>query len=245
MTRVIGYCDHWSVAPGDTVRFMASCLDGDSYEAQIVRLKQPDAGPLATRFAPEPVGAPCNGRHAGRRQAIRVGSLAVVAAHPALAPAGSFTLASYLMPTTPTKGRQAIMGTWCEATQTGFGLEIDAGGALSFRIGAGPDRVASVSTEASLSVRRWHFVAASFDAAAGALTIWQEPLAGNGFHAEASVVASAATTLRPAAGQALRFAAWSSGPVAGPAGSGGLGFACHFNGRIDSGHQEPTWRRPL
>jgi N,N-dimethylformamidase len=154
MTGVMGYCDHWSVAPGDTVRFMVSCLGGDSYEAQIVRLKQPDAGPLATRFAPEPVDAPCNGRHAGRRQAIPVGSLAVVPAHPALAPSGSFTLATYLMPTTPAKGRQAIMGTWCEATQVGFGLEIDAGGALSFRIGAGPDRVASVSTGTSLGAPR-------------------------------------------------------------------------------------------
>ncbi len=78
MKRVMGYCDRWSVAPGETVRFMVSCLEGDRYNAQIVRLKQPDAGPLATPFAPEPVDAPCNGSHAGRRQAIPIGSLAAV-----------------------------------------------------------------------------------------------------------------------------------------------------------------------
>ena len=52
MTRVMAYADPWSVAPGETVRFMVSCIDGDRYTAQIVRLKQPEAGPLATPFAP-------------------------------------------------------------------------------------------------------------------------------------------------------------------------------------------------
>lgn len=234
MTGIMGYCDRWSAAPGDTVRFMVSCLDGGSYEAQIVRLKQPDAGPLATRFAPEPVDAPCNGGHAGRRQPIPVGSLAVVPAHPALAPPGSFTLATYLMPTTPAKGRQAIMGTWCEATQTGFGLEIDASGALSFRIGAGPGQVASVSSGATLNARRWYFAAASFDAATGMMTIRQEALASHGFHVETAGVATATTVLRPVSIGPLSFAAWSAGPVVGPACWGGLDFTCHFNGRIDS-----------
>ena len=64
--RVMGYCDRWSVAPGDTVRFMVSCLDTDRYDVAIVRLKQPDAGPLATPFAPEPIDAPCNGTRPGR-----------------------------------------------------------------------------------------------------------------------------------------------------------------------------------
>src|SRR5690242_16431086 len=137
MKRVTGYPDRWSVAPGETVRFMVSCLDGDRYEAQIVQLKQPDAGPLATPFAPMPVAAPCNGPHTGRRQTIPIGSLAVVPAHPAHAITGSFTIAAYVWPTTPSKGRQAIIGTWSEATQTGYGLEIDASGALTVRIGSG------------------------------------------------------------------------------------------------------------
>ena len=82
MSAVMGYCDNWSVAPGDTISFKVSCLDTSRYEARIVRLKQPDAGPLATPFAPEPVDAPCNGQHDGRFQRIPCGSLAVVPAHP-------------------------------------------------------------------------------------------------------------------------------------------------------------------
>src|SRR6516162_4607575 len=106
MTRVMAYADPWSVAPGETVRFMVSCIGGDRYTVQIVRLKQPEAGPLATPFAPELVEAPCNGAHLGRRQAIPIGSLAVVAANRALVVAGSFTVFAYVFPTTPKKGRQ-------------------------------------------------------------------------------------------------------------------------------------------
>ena len=85
MTRLMAYADPWSVVPGETVRFMVSCIGSDRYTGQIVRLRQPEAGPLATPFAPEPVEAPCNGVHAGRQQTIPIGSLAVVPAHAALA----------------------------------------------------------------------------------------------------------------------------------------------------------------
>ena len=40
----MGYGDRRSVAPGDTIRFMVSCLDGGNYDTRIVRLKQPEAG---------------------------------------------------------------------------------------------------------------------------------------------------------------------------------------------------------
>src|SRR5579872_6332754 len=234
MKRVMGYPDRWSVAPGETVRFMVSCLDGERYDAQIVQLKQPDAGPLATPFAPMPVAAPCNGTHPGRRQTIPIGSLAVVSAHEALALTGSFTVAAYVWPTTPAKGRQAIMGTWSDATQSGFGIEIDAQGALTVRIGAGAGRVAELSSRAPLSTRRWYLAAVAFDAERGTLTLWQEPLSAHDFHPERAAVVTAPATVRPAgASQPLTFAAWSTGTAHGPSAWGGLGFACHFNGRID------------
>jgi N,N-dimethylformamidase len=234
MTKVMGYSDRWSVAAGETVRFMVSCLEGDRYTAEIVRLKQPDAGPLATKFAPEPVDAPCNGTHTGRYQQIPAGSLAVVPQHSALTPPGSFTLTTWLFATTPAKARQAIMGTWREDTQTGFGLEIDATGTLTFRCGAGPGRVTTVSTQHPLTARRWYFIAASFDAAAGTISVRQEPVPRHLFHTETAATASTATSVRPTAGGPLTFAAWSTGPQSGPSAWGGLGFTCHFNGRIDS-----------
>jgi len=234
MTRIMAYGDRWSVAPGETARFMVSCLGGDRYDAEIVRLKQPDAGPLATPFAPEPVDAPCNGAHAGRYQSIPVGSLAVVPPHAALGLSGSFSLMAYVFPTTPAKGRQAIMGTWSEADQTGYGLEIDAGGALAVRIGAGPGRVTSLSSGVALSERRWYLAVAALDAESGTVTLRQEPLTDHDFHLERPVTVTAATDVRPVSSAGpFTFAAWSNGPANGPSAWGGHGFACHFNGRID------------
>src|SRR5262249_15662178 len=136
---------------------------------------------------------------------------------------------------TPDKGRQAIMGTWSEADETGYGLEIGADGALAFRIGAGRGRVASVSSGLPLRRQRWYLVAAAFDAASGTVTLWQEPLTFHDFHTERPVVVAQTLAVRPGgvAGP-LTFAAWSTGPATGPSAWGVLGFACHFNGRIDS-----------
>jgi N,N-dimethylformamidase len=232
MMRVMAYADRWSVAPGETVRFMVSCIGGVRYTAQIVRLKQPEAGPLATPFAPEPVAAPCNGIHAGRRQTIPIGSFAVVPAHAALAILGSFTLCAYVLPTTPKKGRQAIMGTWCEQEQMGYGLEIGDDGALALRIGSG--RGVCVISSGVPMRRRWYLAAAAYDAERGTATLWQEPLSRHEFHTERPVVIRASALSPAAEATPLSFAAWRNGPAAGPSAWGGLAFAQHFNGRIDA-----------
>lgn len=229
MKRVMGYCDRWSCAPGETVRFMVSTIDADGYEAQLVRLKQPDAGPQATKFAPEKIAAPFNGPHAGRHQPIPAGGLAAVPAHPAFAPAGSFTLAAYVYPTTPGKGRQALLGTWCEAGKAGFGLEIDAAGGLAFRAGG-----AVVATGQPFLAKRWYLVAAAFDAAAGTVTLWQEPIAAHDFHPDRAISVTGAAPAPGGGARPFTFAAWANGPAQGPSCWGGLGFARHYNGRIDS-----------
>ncbi|MEA2741430.1 MAG: hypothetical protein QOH05_4737 [Acetobacteraceae bacterium] len=233
MGRIMGYGDRWSVAPGDTIRFMVSCLDGGDYEARVVRLEQPDAGPLATPFAPKPVDAPCNGTYAGRTQSIPIGSLAVVPPHRALSGMGGLTLIAYVWPTTPGRGRQAIMGTWCEATRTGYGLELDQAGSLVLRVGTAAG-VATLATAVPLLAERWYRIVCTIDAATGALTLSQAPVGGNGFHAERSVsVTGQAAPGRLESRGPLTFGAWQAGPADGPSCWGGLAFTQHFNGRID------------
>jgi len=227
MNRVMGYADKWSVAPGETVRFMVSCLGSSSYDAEIVRLKQPDAGPLATKFAPEPMAAPCNGTHAGMHQPIPIGSFGVVPAVPALA--GGFTMMAYVMPTLPEKGRQAIMGTWDEAAKAGVGLEVDADGTAWMRVNG-----FALSSGAKLSARRWYLLAASYDAATGEALLWQEPVSQHDFHPEVAVcVRGNAGAGVAVASSPLTFAAWRAGTTDGPSPWGGLAFGGHFNGRID------------
>ena len=45
MTTLMAYADAISVRPGDTIGFKVSCDGADRYNARIVRLLSPEAGP--------------------------------------------------------------------------------------------------------------------------------------------------------------------------------------------------------
>jgi hypothetical protein len=79
MTAILGYCDSISAAPGETVRFMASCHGADACEVGVVRPVNPEAGPQATPFRTEPVAAEANRTCPGRSQTIHAGSHELVA----------------------------------------------------------------------------------------------------------------------------------------------------------------------
>ncbi len=234
MTVLMAYCDRWSARPGDTVRFMVSCKGAARYEARLVRLKQPSAGPLATPFAPEPVAAACNGSYPARWQPIPIGSFVGVPAHPAIARLEGFTVSVRVWPTTPGRGRQALFGTWCEEASTGWALMLDESGAPALRIGAGPGKVAEVATGVPLRARRWYHVRASFDPTTGRLAVGQEPLETKGFDLERAAERSLSTTVRPGGGPApLLMAAARAGRADGPSAWGGIRTSSHFNGRLD------------
>jgi N,N-dimethylformamidase len=233
MGRIMGYAHRWSVAPGDTICFMVSALYGGDYEARVVRLKQPDAGPLATPFAPEPVEAACNGTYPGRIQSIPIGSLAVVPNHLVLSGTSGVTLVAYVWLTTPGRGRRAIMGTWCDASNTGYGLELDEAGAAELRVGTAAGVVTLATAVPSLA-ERWYRVAGTIDAVTGSLTLSRAAVPGNGFHAERTIaVAGQAAPGRLESRGLLTLGAWQAGPADGPSSWGGLAVARHFNGHID------------
>ncbi|HET6519486.1 MAG TPA: LamG domain-containing protein, partial [Geminicoccaceae bacterium] len=234
MTALLGYCDKDSVAPGETVRFMVSCIGAERYRAEVVRLINPQAGPLGTPFRTEPVDCPANGEYAGRRQAMYCGSFGVVDPHPLIAGLSSFTVQAMVWPTTPGRGRQALLGTWSESEERGFGLGLDETGALVLRLGDGRGDVATVSTGVPLLARRWYFVAASFDAGSGRLMLHQEPLADGTFHDQRPVHHGGRVEFRPAPGPGpFLFAAWHAGEADHPTADGGLVAGGFFNGRID------------
>ncbi|BCX18416.1 MAG: large subunit of N,N-dimethylformamidase [Geminicoccaceae bacterium] len=234
MTVLMGYCDRWSARPGDTVRFMVSCKGANRYEARIVRLKQPSAGPLATPFAPEPVAAACNGSYPARWQPIPIGSFVAVPPHPRISGLASFTVSVRVWPTTPGRGRQALLGTWCEATSSGWGLELDEAGRPTLRIGAGPGRITEVATSVPLRSRRWYHLWATFDDVTGRLFVRQEPLETRGFDPETAAEATLETAVRPAVEAApLLMAAARAGKADGPSAWGGIRTCYHFNGRLE------------
>jgi len=228
VTTLMGYADKISVAPGDTIAFKVSCAGAPRYRAEIVRVLSPEAGPDAPEFRKETVDTPANRDYAAREQALLPGSFAVVPAHAAITTLESFSIQAMIWPTLPGRGRQAILGTWSETHGTGFGLMLDAKGALELRLGQGGGRVTVLTGGVPLIQRRWYFVAASFDRATGTARLHQELVAD-----KTMTQAPAVAVEKPAAGFSagpgpLLFAAWHRGEAAGRVLTGG-----HFNGKID------------
>ncbi|MBM3489874.1 MAG: LamG domain-containing protein [Alphaproteobacteria bacterium] len=235
MTDLMGYCDPQSLAPGDTLRVMVSCLGADAFRCDIVRVLSAEAGPDHPPFREEVVANPVNRDYPARRQPIEIGSFALVPPSPELAACESFTLSLYVYPTLPGQGRQGLAGTWSAASRSGFALVLNEAGAPEVLLGDGKGRIGRLSTDIPLYARRWYFLAASFDAASGRLHLLQQPLADKSFHPARRVSAEAQTDVehlvRPGP---FLFAAWHVEDVARPTPGGGLRAGGFFNGKLDS-----------
>ncbi len=233
MTSLLAYCDPISIAPGERLRAMVSCIGAPRYDAEILRLMNPQAGPHATPFRTERVEHPANRSYPGREQKIPIGSFGVVDPHPLITGLRSFTLQAYVWPTTPGRCRQALLGSWSERERRGFGLGLDEQGALELRLGNG-QQVASLTTAVPLLGRRWYLVAGSFDAASGRLALWQTPVGERTFADQAAGRAEATTAVRLAAGPGpFLFAAWHAGEATAPTAYGRLLAGGHYNGKLD------------
>ncbi|MCB1746618.1 MAG: LamG domain-containing protein [Gammaproteobacteria bacterium] len=205
MEYVTGYCDHLSARAGDTVHFMLSSNRARDAEVHLVRLVHGDEHPGGPGFIEREIEAACNGRVALGYQPTQVGSFLVVDDADACLPGGdSFTLHAFVCATTPGRGRQALLGCYDDHARKGYGLGIDGDGRLCLRLGDGRE-VAELSADRALVPRVWYFVAATYDAASGAVTLYQEAVvnAYNGHQSRAfprddASHVSHTTRLRPA-----------------------------------------------
>jgi len=234
MTYLMGYCDPWSAAPGQALDFKVSCDIPGGYRADVVRVLSANAGPAAPPFRLEPVPTAADGAYPGRYQRMHAGSWGIVPAHPAFAGLGDFTAVAVIWPTRPGHGRQAILGTWSEQAQTGWGLALDASGAVEFVCGTGSGAPLRVSAGAPCLARHWYWVGVSVDAA-GQVRLFHEPLAGRNFHPARSILRDGALTgAITGAENPLLVAAWHAGEATGPTSHGSLLVGGHFNGKIEA-----------
>ena len=164
--QIVGYSDRFSVRPGQPIRFMVSS-EKPTYRASMVRLRHTDDNPSGPGRKVEALASTIDGIYPGSRQTICPGSYATIPHNSVLNCPDGFCLQAWIYPTTPQKGRQALMGKL--AGHAGYGLSIDEDGSLELRIGCS-NRVETVSTGVALSAGHWYFVAASYDAASG--EIW-------------------------------------------------------------------------
>ena len=221
MKKIVGYSNHWSVAPGDTLQVMVSTYGPARYRADLVRVICGDDDPDRGIYREEAVEAPFAGDYPGRDQPTLAGSYVIVPAYPAIAALDSFTVQAWVFPTTPDKGPQGLIANWDPETASGFALTIDDTGAAAMRLGDGNGGVATVSTGKALAARRWHLVAATYDAGAGELVIVQDFM-GPQLEASTSARATAAVGFEPVLTSALPLT------MAAMPDTGGF-----FNGKLD------------
>jgi len=155
--KIIAYCNPWSVAPGEQLDVMVSCLVPGNYSAELVELISGDSRRHGTGFAERPVAATFAGVRVGREQLLKPGSYAVLPALPAL-PAWSFCFFFY--PTLLSRDWQPVV--------SGGGMTLDmTQGRLGVRICNDP----RLEMLRPLRLKRWHRVLVTGDAASGRLSL--------------------------------------------------------------------------
>ena len=229
MPGLIGYADKLSVQPGRSIKFMVSAEDHGAYSAGLVRLISGDANPDGPGFKQASVDSAIDGEYPGRKQEIHAGSYIVVPHDAALENLGSFCLAAMIWPTTPGKVLQGLITKWCDDTRAGFGLVIDEHASVALMLGDGEGRVEVHGAGKPLGVRRWYFVAASYNAVSGRVRVDQRPLVEYPFSDDAASVETVANiSVGGCPDVPLIVAAHGLG-----SGSPSPEIGGHYNGKID------------
>ena len=185
---IVGYTDKLSVQQGELIRFMVSSRL-PRYRADIVRLIHGDMHPRGPGFKEQVVDAPVNKEYPGKYEELPNGSYVLVPDSPALRISGSFTIAAWIAPSSPDKRSQAIVAKWSANEPNGYALVVDRDG-LGLWLG-NKGELEKVSTGTPFrgvapaiawpgghqmtNTTNWYFVAAAFDAAAGTVTLYQQP----------------------------------------------------------------------
>ena len=214
MLTITGYSDELYCRPGETIAFKVNCAAAQ-YRADIVRIICGDTNPEGPGVKEIVVDTAANGMYPGRPQHITAGSYVEVPSVPELA---SFAVEAYIWPTTPTKGTQGLITRW--SGSAGFALVVDHTGAVALETGDG-EHVSQISTGWPMQPRRWYRVGARFDAATGAVEVFQIPLVPVPGLDDATAVHAVLEHSPSSTAGPLYFAAF-----AGP--------SAVFNGKIDS-----------
>ena len=176
MSKILGYADRISAAPGESIKFMVSCEGLEHYDAQLIRVIQGDINPEGPGYREEVIPLNLGGPFDGRYQPINAGSYGLIENAPPLNLQKSFSAQALVWPTLPGKGSQTILSQEMAESGMGFRMFLNSEGALSFSISGGENKNIEISTGTPLFSERWYLVSGSYYAANGTITIAQQLL---------------------------------------------------------------------
>jgi N,N-dimethylformamidase len=185
---ITGYTDKISVKPGETINFHVTVDNATEAHVDLVRLIHGDEHPDGPGFVEEVIDSALSGVHPVKKQFVDLGNaVRVPDQNNLLNGTGSITLAAFVFPTTPDKGRQVILGRFSLDKNEGYALGIDDKGRLSFWTGNGKDTDEVVS-QIPLAHHTWYLVAASFDLKTKKVTLHHEAFI-NAYNSRLGIVA--------------------------------------------------------
>jgi N,N-dimethylformamidase len=255
---LVGYSSELSVRPGDTVDFMVNAEDGGAYTADLVRVINGESQSIyGDQFKLEHTPSSFEGTYEGSRQKLNLGSYVHVDNTAALDQLESFTVSGWIYPTfDPSTFEppdlenpdpfhppsltmapaiinkpQTVVSRFDATTKTGWALRLNPSMQLEFAIGDGTEPLTLVTIPETVQDWGWSYVAASFDADAGTLSVHlrEKPYAPGDRLTARKLVATTQVDGIPQVGP-LRIAAIRNGPGAADA---KLERPAHnFNGRI-------------
>jgi N,N-dimethylformamidase len=218
MHPLVGYCDRWSVKPGQSIRFMVSSAEDAPFDLRFVRHLCADPNPAGPGYREIAMPSPLDGNHPGIFQTARLGSYGIAAIE--IGPGPILAIGATIWPTLPDGGPQTIVALVAEEWR--FTLAM-AAGCASATITHSDGRSFHAAVKAPMLLRRWYDLALMLDAD-GRLQVAQRPRRPVGMIDDGGVAETAASA-PPASTCAVLLAAE-------PAGN-------HFNGKLE----RPTlWR---
>ena len=227
-TRLLGYADRLSVAPGERLELKVSCTGIERYRLDFVRIVCGDPDPRGPGLRLEPAPSPVDGEHPGRFQPIDAGSYVRIDDTSGLPDGTDFSVAAFIWPTAPGGHRQTVLGWWSDPDRAGLALELDERGALGLRLGTGA-AVLEAKCMDPLLERRWNFAAASFDAGTGAVRVdWSALDGAVGVPGASSAGLEGGGWRAPPADTPLLIGAHRASPSHGRWMSG-----AHYNGKVE------------
>ena len=176
MTRILGYADRISAAPGECIQVMVSCEGLEQFDANLIRVIQGDINPSGPGYREESVSLNLDGPFDGRYQPINSGSYAVINGAPAFNTQTSLGLQALIWSTLPGRGSQIILSREDPESGAGFRLYLDSEGTVAFEITKKKGESEGISTGKPLISERWYLISGSYDVENSTLTVVQKLL---------------------------------------------------------------------
>ncbi len=173
--KIFGYANKISVKQGENIDFHVSADGTSETDAKLVRLIHGDQHPTGPGFIEKEIENKINGKWKVEKQFTQLGSfLKVKDPDCKLATDESFTIFTYVFPTTPKTGeRQKIIGRFDVRTNEGYCIGISPEGYLEFGVGDGKE-IDYLASELPIVKKVWYFIAATFNPKTGEATLYQE-----------------------------------------------------------------------